>query len=342
MGFVEYPRQPLRRAGATVPLVIIATATVIVLGSVLATLLVQRGASTGHATVASVATHVATTPPRATVSTSTPQPPKNIPPPTLSAPPPAHTFNSQLNAAYTALNCSTLQVPQVVVDPTSGLVNEPTPVVTATPTAPAVPTPTTTPTKTPTATPTVANPTATPAPSCGNGQQYGPNCSTQLPGPTPTYDQERQALFNASVKYGMSFSLIEAIAWQESGWQQNVVACDGGIGTMQLMPDTAKWLNQYYHTSYDPYVLADNTNLGVGLLRYLYLYYLPFCNQGLPAGQACTGDTVWPGATDGATLRDIIVSAYNEGSGTMANYGIINWWYVNSVISLRNQFLATQ
>jgi len=28
-------------------------------------------------------------------------------------------------------------------------------------------------------------------------------------------------------------NLMKAVAWQESGWQSTIIACDGGIGTMQ-------------------------------------------------------------------------------------------------------------
>src|SRR5690606_11206547 len=44
--------------------------------------------------------------------------------------------------------------------------------------------------------------------------------------------------------------LIKAVAEQESGWQSAIIACDGGIGTMQVMPNTADWMNQRFGTSY--------------------------------------------------------------------------------------------
>jgi hypothetical protein len=189
--------------------------------------------------------------------------------------------------------------------------------------------------------------TATPGtgaiPVCGNGQLPGPRCYTTRPGPEPTQDQVRQTMYNLAVSTGfLNFSLIEAEGWQESGWQENVVACDGGIGVMQIQPDTVTWLNQTYNTNYDPYTLADNVNLGINMLQWLYNYYIPYCNQGMPTGQTCTWDTVWPGATDGATVRQIVISSYNQGVGTTANYGIQNWQYVNNVMSLRAQFLAAE
>ncbi len=185
----------------------------------------------------------------------------------------------------------------------------------------------------------VAPPEAT-IPPCGDGQIYGPRCYTVLPGPVPTQDEVRQALLTAAQQNSMPFSLVESIGWQESGWQENVQACDGGVGVMQLQPETTQWLNQQYNTNYSPYDLTGNVTMGVTLLNWLYNYYIPFCNQGLPAGQTCDWNTVWPGATDGATIRQIVESAYNEGVGTMASYGIQNWNYVNSVESLLAQFTA--
>lgn len=324
-----------------VPIAILVAVCLIILGSILTTLLIQH---TGLSTATGARGRSSSPIGVGHVVTVTPRPPSHVPPPPPSAPPAAHAFSLQQNAIYAAATpCPVPTLSPAVIGP-SGTTNE------ATPSATNTPTPTITPTGTPAATPTATAtpaPTATPVPiatipACGTGQPYGPQCSKPLPGPTPTYDEERQALYNASMKNQMAFSLVESIAWQESGWQQNIEACDGGVGTMQLMPDTTTWLNQYYGTNYSAYDLVGNTNLGVSLLRYLYLYYMPFCNQGMPAGQTCTGDTIWPGATDGATLRDILISAYNEGAGTMSNYGIINWWYVNSVLNLRQQFLAGQ
>ena len=201
------------------------------------------------------------------------------------------------------------------------------------------------------------SPTPTPTPPvphggvpvCGNGQRPGPRCVTTptnlFPTAEPTQDQIRQALYNLVTSNSFdNFSMIEAINWQESGWTENIIACDGsgGIGLMQIQPDTATWLNQKNSTTYSPYSMDGNIHLGLALLQWEYEYYLPFCNQGMPTGQTCTWDTPWPGGTDGATLRQIIISSYNQGIGTTAQYGIQNWQYVNNVMSLRQQFLAAE
>jgi hypothetical protein len=116
--------------------------------------------------------------------------------------------------------------------------------------------------------------------------------------------------------------LLYAIAWQESSWRSTVVACDGGIGTMQVMPDTATWMNNRFGTSYDVNALAGNTSLGAQYLAWLIRYL---------------GDVFFGGVYDlGETaLLDSVISAYNVGFGavdpTKGRDGIPNWWYVDNV-----------
>lgn len=68
-------------------------------------------------------------------------------------------------------------------------------------------------------------------------------------------------------------ALIQAIAWQESGWQSAIKACDGGVGTMQVMGPTASWMNQRFRTSHDYTTLAGNTAIGAQYLEWLIAYF---------------------------------------------------------------------
>src|SRR5438270_13784248 len=70
--------------------------------------------------------------------------------------------------------------------------------------------------------------------------------------------------------YGLPVNLVMAIAWQESGWNQHVIARDGGIGIMQIMPATAQGLNRQVRGHYDPYKLRDNIELGAIYLHSLW------------------------------------------------------------------------
>ena len=115
-------------------------------------------------------------------------------------------------------------------------------------------------------------------------------------------------LRRAAAFYGLSANLVIAIARQESGFRQHVIAQDGGIGVMQLMPSTASWINTMTGTERDPYKLHDNIFMGVFYIRML-------------------GDTFhWN------TVK--LISAYNEGPWAVAHQGVMNWNYVNNVLSM--------
>jgi soluble lytic murein transglycosylase-like protein len=43
--------------------------------------------------------------------------------------------------------------------------------------------------------------------------------------------------------YGLDPALVQALAWQESGWQQHVVSSSGAVGVMQVMPATGGWVS---------------------------------------------------------------------------------------------------
>ncbi len=122
--------------------------------------------------------------------------------------------------------------------------------------------------------------------------------------------QVRSLLYRAATIHHVPPRLLMAIAWQESGWTQHVIAWDGGIGVMQLMPYTAMGINAGTGLQRDPYDLWDNLNLGATYLGWLWNSF------------------------DG-NLPDVI-SAYNEGGWAVRHQGIFNWSYVNNVMALMN------
>jgi Transglycosylase SLT domain/LysM domain len=127
-----------------------------------------------------------------------------------------------------------------------------------------------------------------------------------------TRSQVVALLHRAAAMYGLPANLLLAIAWQESGWYQHVIAWDGGIGVMQLMPYTAMGINTGTGIRRDPYHLWDNILLGTTYLRWL-----------------------WNGFHGNL---DKVISAYNEGGSAVIHRGIFNWRYVNSVLSLMRRF----
>ncbi|MCP2328073.1 soluble lytic murein transglycosylase-like protein [Hamadaea flava] len=114
-------------------------------------------------------------------------------------------------------------------------------------------------------------------------------------------------------------ALIKAVAWMESGWQSTIVACDGGIGTMQIMPDTATWMNQRFGTSYDLHTLGGNTMIGAEYLQWLIAYFGSAyfgSDYTLDAADCVSTD---PAVPDYQTpcLLNAVIAAYNYGPGNV-------------------------
>ena len=127
-----------------------------------------------------------------------------------------------------------------------------------------------------------------------------------------TRAQVQSLLHGAAADFGLPANLLLAIAWQESGWYQHVIAWDGGSGVMQIMPYTAVSINIGTGIRRDPYHLWDNIMLGAQYLRWL-----------------------WNGFH--GNLSELI-SGYNEGGWNVIHRGIFNWRYVNNVLSLMRAF----
>jgi hypothetical protein len=166
--------------------------------------------------------------------------------------------NKAATATNTSIVASTVAVTTtstVAASPTATLKPHPLPVPTNNPPPahnptpiPAAPTatpirPTPTPSDSPTPCPDGPCPTPTPSPTPLPTATPGP-CQTGgapyyvTPVANPSSDQIVAAITTAANTYGIPVSLQEAIAWQESGWQQNVGACDSGIGLMQMQMKT--------------------------------------------------------------------------------------------------------
>jgi LysM repeat protein len=77
-------------------------------------------------------------------------------------------------------------------------------------------------------------------------------------------------LESEAVAHGVETSLVKAVAWQESGWNQSARSSVGAIGIMQVMPDTARYINNSLGTG-NLHVrrAADNVKLGVTYLRHV-------------------------------------------------------------------------
>lgn len=74
----------------------------------------------------------------------------------------------------------------------------------------------------------------------------------------------RETIQRISRRHSLSPALVHAVIQAESAYDPNAVSSKGAMGVMQLMPDTAAWMN--VTNPYDP---EDNISGGVRYLRYL-------------------------------------------------------------------------
>jgi LysM repeat protein len=70
--------------------------------------------------------------------------------------------------------------------------------------------------------------------------------------------------------YGVDPALALAVAWQESGWNQDVISVTQAVGAMQVEPETGVFVGRYLlHRSLNLSVAADNVDAGVAMLGLL-------------------------------------------------------------------------
>lgn len=97
--------------------------------------------------------------------------------------------------------------------------------------------------------------------------------------------------------YGVQPALLEAIAWQESGWQQGVVSSAQAVGVGQLLPVTASFVSsQLIGMPLDITSTSDNIRMMARFVAYLQVQ-------------------------EGSVCRTI--ASYYEGPSNMARYGVL-------------------
>jgi N-acetylmuramoyl-L-alanine amidase len=89
----------------------------------------------------------------------------------------------------------------------------------------------------------------------------------QIPG---RLERMNAMLTRIAGEQGVDPRLVRAVAWMESGWQQNVTSPTGAIGIMQVEPYTGDWISRYLSPRpLDLQVSEDNVRAGCMLLRHL-------------------------------------------------------------------------
>ena len=125
----------------------------------------------------------------------------------------------------------------------------------------------------------------------------------------------RQVITEEANRYGVPVAFALAVAWQESGWRQEVVSHAGAIGVMQLMPDTAEWVGEaMLGQAVQINDTRHNIRAGVRLLAYYLDRY--------------AGD------------RNRVLAAYYQGQAAVDRHGIypVSVPYIGSITTLERLF----
>lgn len=130
----------------------------------------------------------------------------------------------------------------------------------------------------------------------------------------------QQVLDQAAQRHGLEPSLVEAVAWWESGWDQKAVSDAGAVGLMQVQPEVANELApRLLGHPVDVHDPAQNAEIGAAILR----AYID--DQG------------------GDTSRGL--AAYYEGPGALASDGGLDsgaQTYVEGVTALQRELKQGQ
>lgn len=155
--------------------------------------------------------------------------------------------------------------------------------------------------------PSKAAPTAASAPA--------PSMPASMAALVAKRDAVRRLIVEEANRYKVPPAFALAVAWQESGWQQNVASHAGAVGVMQLMPATAVWVGD---AMLDARVNIDDTRqnirAGVRLLAHYLAHY--------------KGD------------RDRVLAAYYQGQWATDHHGIyaVSRPYIASIRVLTRLF----
>ncbi|MEU6246736.1 transglycosylase SLT domain-containing protein [Glycomyces sp. NPDC047010] len=177
-----------------------------------------------------------------------------------------------------------------------------------------------------------------------------PACTTYLDGGADSASQVEAALDDAagtqfwtSSSVDLSADLVKAIAWMESGWQSDIVACDGGTGLMQIQPETEEFVNTRFETDFDRTDTADNAMLGSAQIQWLAKYFaVNYFGASDPGAYSldddCSRDDAVPDHQE-TCLLNTVISAYQAGFGTVESAldsggGYTNLQYIETVRAL--------
>jgi hypothetical protein len=92
--------------------------------------------------------------------------------------------------------------------------------------------------------------------------------SPRVAGPPASRSSVRAAIDYWAGVYGVDPKLARALAWMESGFQQDVVSSVGALGVMQLLPETWEFVDVVLLGERTPRTYRGNVRAGVRYLRW--------------------------------------------------------------------------
>jgi soluble lytic murein transglycosylase-like protein len=106
----------------------------------------------------------------------------------------------------------------------------------------------------------------------GTGSGSGTTTSSYAANPQTTQERfSADQVGDIAQEYGMSRSLVQAVGWQESGFNNAAYSSADARGIMQIIPGTWNFINnQLAGGSLSSTSAADNVRAGSLYLRYLY------------------------------------------------------------------------
>jgi LysM repeat protein len=119
-------------------------------------------------------------------------------------------------------------------------------------------------------------------------------------------------LATAAREYGLDPTLVQAIAWQESGWQQGLTSEAGALGIMQVLPETGDW------------VASDIVGVPLNIAN--------SASDNVTAGTA-----LFAWLREQAGDEDLALAYYVQGQGSIASAGILpeTWQYIANIRAIQ-------
>jgi len=157
--------------------------------------------------------------------------------------------------------------------------------------------------------------------AAGHGTQPGPGdfVTDGMPSEMAALVGRRSAIGRLiggeAQRQGVDPAFAMAVAWQESGWQADVVSWAGAVGVMQLLPATADWVGTtMLGETVTPSDARSNVRAGVTLLRHYLDRY--------------DGD------------RALVLAAYYQGQTAADRHGVyaVTRPYIASILALQGLF----